>query len=190
MKHYINLRNNLPTKYIKGNKIGRKKLPDKFISSPLSRVSGVESQANLKDFHPFGSPVYVLEPNLQARKAYNKWINRSRVGIFLCHSPSHSSNVPLILNTTTGNVTPQFHCIYDNKFSTCRTDVKFISVWQIKSKVKEVPPSIKALVDQGVRLLKTQQPIFDTPEEIPNSFTYPWDNEQEDLPETVRDQPT
>ena len=185
MKNYINLRNNLPTQYIKGNKIGRKKLPDKFVSSPLSRLSGVENQANLKDFHPFGSPVYVLEPNLQALKAHNKWTDRSRVGIFLCHSPSHSSNVPLILNTTTGNVTPQFHCIYDNEFSTCRTDAKFTSAWQIKAKIKEVPPSIKALVDQGIRLPNIQQSKFDIPDKIPDSLTYPWDNEEEDVPTTV-----
>ena len=34
MKNYINLRNNLPSTFIKGEKVGRKALPDQFISSP------------------------------------------------------------------------------------------------------------------------------------------------------------
>ena len=61
LKNYVNLRNNLPTKFIKGEKLGRSKLPDKFTTSPLSKFAGKEITANLKHFHPFGSPVYVLE---------------------------------------------------------------------------------------------------------------------------------
>ena len=82
IKTYINLWNNLSTKYIKGDKVGRKKLPENFITSLLSILSGDETEANLEDFHPFGPHVYVLEPNLQARKSHNEWYDRSRVGIF------------------------------------------------------------------------------------------------------------
>ena len=152
MKNYTNLRNNIPSTFIKGAKIGRKQLPDEFVNSPLSKFSGIEIKPNLSHFHPFGSPVYVLAPNLQAVKSHNKWSDRSRVGIFLCHSPEHSSSVPLVLNTTTANVSPQFHCLYDDEFATCKRDAKFTSVWQIKARLQDAPPSIVDLVDKNVTL--------------------------------------
>lgn len=92
-------------------------------------------EPNLDHFHPFGSPVYVLEDKLQAQNAHNKWSDRSKVGIYLSHSPHHASNVPLVLNTQTGHVTPQFHCIYDDAFATCKRDAKFQSLWQFKAKL-------------------------------------------------------
>ena len=33
-------------------------------------------------------------------------------------SPKHSSEVPLILNTATGHILPQFHVVFDDAFST------------------------------------------------------------------------
>lgn len=45
----------------------------------------------------------------------------------LYHSPNHSSSVPLILITRTGLVTPQFHCLFDDDFATCKKDVIFES---------------------------------------------------------------
>ena len=135
LKHYVNLRNNQPSTFIAGGKNERKKIPDKFINSPTSKFSGVETHVNLKVFHPFDSPVYVLANELQARQSHNKWTDRSRVGIFLQDSPNHSSSVPLVLNTSSGNVSPQFHCMYDDSFDTCRRDFKFSSIWQEKVKL-------------------------------------------------------
>ncbi|CAJ1954060.1 unnamed protein product [Cylindrotheca closterium] len=98
-------------------------------------MSQVELKPNLEHFHPFGSPLYVLSDNLQALKSHNKWTDRTRVGIFLCHSPNHASSVPLVLNTKTGFVSPQFHCIYDDGFDTCKRDVHFTSAWQRKAQL-------------------------------------------------------
>jgi hypothetical protein len=134
LKNYTNLRNSMPTRFVAGVKIGRRKTIDRYDQSPLSRFSGTVVEANLDHFHPFGSPVYILEGKLQAQQSYNKWMDRSKVGIFLCHSPDHASNVPLVLNTQTGNVLPQFHCLYDNEFASCRRDAKFQSLWQRKAK--------------------------------------------------------
>ena len=122
MKNYTNLRNNIPSIFIRGIKSGRKRGPDTFTHSPLSKFSGIEIKPILSHFHPFGSPIYVLANKLQASQSHNKWTDRTRVGIFMCHSPGHSSSVPLVLNTTTANVSPQFHCIYDDAFDTCRRD--------------------------------------------------------------------
>lgn len=60
MKNYTNLWNNLPSTFIKGAKVGRRKLPDQFICSPLYKLLGIENPPNLSTFHPFGSPIYVL----------------------------------------------------------------------------------------------------------------------------------
>jgi hypothetical protein len=126
----------LPTNYTPGAKVGKRKLPDTYNNSPLSRFSGTDVETNLDHFHPFGSPVYVLEASLQALKLHNKWLDRARVGIFMWHSPHHMSSVPLVLNTQTGNISSQFHCIYDDDFSTCKCDAKFKSLWQYKAKLQ------------------------------------------------------
>jgi hypothetical protein len=132
----------MPTEFTPGGKQGRRKLLDLYNKSPLSRFSGTEVESNLDHFHPFGSPVYMLESSLQALKSHNKWIDRSRVGIYMCQSPNHASNVPLVLNTQPGNVSPQLHCIYDNEFSTCKRDAKFKSLWQINAKLQEQPVTL------------------------------------------------
>ena len=135
LKHYVNLRNNIQYNYNPGGKNGCHKIPDTFTDSPLSKFSCLEIKVNLQHFHPFGSPVYVLEQKLQSQQSHNKWTDRSRVGIFLTRSPVHSRNVPLVLNTSIGNVSPQFHCLYDDEFATCKRDAKINSVWQAKSKL-------------------------------------------------------
>jgi hypothetical protein len=90
----------MPTRFVAGIKIGRKKSIDRYDQSWLSRFLGTAIVANLDHFHPhfhpFGSPVYILEGKLQAEQSYNKWMDRSKVGIFLRHSPEHASNVPLV----------------------------------------------------------------------------------------------
>lgn len=138
LKHYTNVRNSMPTQFIDGKRIGNTE-PDRYEQSSLSRFSGTEVEPNLDHFHPFGCPVYVLEDSLQAQQSHNKWQDRSRVGIFLCHSPNHATSVPLVLNTRTGNVAPQFHCVYDDDFSTCKRDAKFVSLWQFKAKLSSLP---------------------------------------------------
>ena len=75
------------------------------------------------------------------------------MGIFLQHSPNHLSSVPLVLKTSSGNVSPQFHCIYDDAFTTCRRDFKFNSIWQTKAKSNWNVPTIK------IDLPPQQQPV-------------------------------
>lgn len=155
VKHYTNLRNSLPTEYKIGAKQGKRKEPDKYVDSPISKFARTKIEPNLNHFHPFGSPVYVLENALQERHAHNKWSDRSRVGIFLCHSPQHAANVPLVLNSQTGNVSPQFHCIYDDEFATCRRDAKFQSLWQHKAKLQR-PDRTPVGMDKTSDLLPTK----------------------------------
>ena len=93
LKHATNVRNVLPRK-------GK-------TQHPISLFSITTIEPNIKHFYPFRCPVYVLQAPLQTGAPFPKWNERSRVGIFLCHSPHHAALVPLILSTQTGLVSPQ-----------------------------------------------------------------------------------
>ena len=75
--------------------------------------------------HTFGYPVYVLNPRLQDSKKVPKWSMRSRRGIYLGVSKHHSSIVNLVLNPETGVISPQYHCVFDDTFSTVWSDGQF-----------------------------------------------------------------
>jgi len=87
---------------------------------PLEIFSGHKNihPNNLSNFHTFGCPIFVLDPSLCQNHKIPKWKPRSRVGVYLGQSSEHASSVPLVLSTTTGLVSPQFHVVFDDKFST------------------------------------------------------------------------
>ena len=59
IKHVVNVCNSFPN-------------PGKT-KSPLSKFAGTSIQPNLKDIHPFGCSVYVLQAALQTRSPFPKW---------------------------------------------------------------------------------------------------------------------
>ena len=73
---------------------------------------------DLRRAHVWGCPVYVLEPALQDGKKIPKWQSRARLGMFVGFSQVHSSLVPLVLNVATGKISPQYHVVFDDTFST------------------------------------------------------------------------
>ena len=119
LKHATNDRNALPRK-------GK-------TQSPSSLFSNTTIEPNIKHFHPFGCPVYVLQAPLHTGAPFPKWNEQSRVGIFLCHSPHQATSVPLILSTQTGLVSPQFHCVFDDWFETVKNEPNDTSVWLQKA---------------------------------------------------------
>ena len=73
-------------------------LPNERGISPVDLFTGVTAPRHkLRDYHIWGAPVYVLDPVLQAGKKLPRWQPRSRRGMFVGFSPTHSSDVPLIL---------------------------------------------------------------------------------------------
>jgi hypothetical protein len=88
--------------------------------TPEETLSGASSSftSDLSQYHPFGSPAFVLDARLQGSMNIPWWEPRSRVGVYLGHSPHHANNVALILNLSTGHVSPQYHVVYDDTFST------------------------------------------------------------------------
>ena len=106
-------------------------------------------QPNLKHFHPFGCPVYVLQAPLQTRSPFPKWGECSRIGIFLCHSPHHASSVPLILSTQTGLVSPQFHCVFDDNSDTAKREQTDTSIWKVKAHLQEAKEQAAEVTTQS-----------------------------------------
>ncbi|KAL7462348.1 hypothetical protein ACHAXS_002729, partial [Conticribra weissflogii] len=47
-----------------------------------------------------------------------KWEPQARLGIYVGRSPSHAGNVALVLNPNTGLISPQFHVVFDDDFTT------------------------------------------------------------------------
>jgi hypothetical protein len=86
--------------------------------TPEEIFTGLKGHNRLNDLHPFGCPIFVLDPSLQQGHKIPRWKPRSRVGVHLGFSPEHASSVPLVLSTTTGLVSPQFHVVFDDYFST------------------------------------------------------------------------
>jgi hypothetical protein len=79
--------------------------------------------------------MYIIDRRLQAGHKISKWEARSRLAVYIGPSTYHASNVGLGLSLTTGLVSPTFHAIYDDSFTTVNNIViPYIpkSMWQIK----------------------------------------------------------
>ena len=88
--------------------------------TPYQKLARLDaSPVNIKDYHTFGCPAYVLDSRLQSGIVkIPKWEPRVRMGIYVGRSPAHASSVGLIFNPRTGHVSPQFHVVYDDNFTT------------------------------------------------------------------------
>lgn len=80
-------------------------------------------QSQLADCHVWGCPVYVLDKKMQDGKKLPRWKPRSTRQIFVGLSRKHASSVPMCLNPETGAITPQFHVVFDDSFSTVAASV-------------------------------------------------------------------
>jgi hypothetical protein len=75
--------------------------------SPEEIFTGVKGHSRLLDFHPFGCPIFVLDPSLQ--QGHNTPLET----LFSCWSlpwsfSKHASSISLVLSSTTGLISPQF----------------------------------------------------------------------------------
>lgn len=126
--------------------------------SPLNLFSESEVKADLKNYHPFGCPVFVLDARMQSGTiGVPKWEPRSRVGVYLGHSPCHAGSVALVLNPRTLRVSPQFHLVYDDEFST----VQFM-------RNGEIPPHWSELVRHSSTVSTTER--FDQATNCANDY--------------------
>ena len=85
----------------------------------MIKFSNIDAEIHCEDFHTWGCPVYVLDAHNQSGfTGTPKWEPRSQVGVYLGHSPAHAGNVALVLNLQTGHISPQYHLVFDDDFST------------------------------------------------------------------------
>ncbi|MGH7974323.1 MAG: hypothetical protein ACREBR_02260, partial [bacterium] len=77
-----------------------------------------DEYSKINHAHVWGCPAYVLDPSLQDGKKLPKWQPRSRRGQFVGISQDHASTIGEILNLKTGSISPQYHVVYDDWFST------------------------------------------------------------------------
>ena len=100
-----------------------------FYRSPIA--------SNVRDFVPFGCPVYVLADAIQQGKHVNKWTDRARVGIYLGRSMNHARNVAVVMNKDTGHCSPQFHVQFDKRFQTVSEMIGVKTQWLYRSGITE-----------------------------------------------------
>ena len=89
--------------------------------TPKYILHGIEVQEiPVKLYHTLFCPTYVLDARLQSAGVAGppKWEPRSRIGVYIGHSPFHAGSVALVWNPTTARVSPQYHVVFDNDFTT------------------------------------------------------------------------
>ena len=109
--------------------------PSVGMLAPIDLLLKTQSErTHFHDMHVWGCPCYVLDPKLQDGHKLPKWKPRSHHGMFVGFSPRHSSLVPLILNPQTGKISPQFHVVFDDWFTSVLSvgaeDAFEPSMWQ------------------------------------------------------------
>ena len=74
--------------------------------APIESFSRTQSDFQaLCNAHPWGCPVYVLDPKLShAGGKIPKWQPRSRRGQYVGVTPMHAENIALVRNLTTGHL--------------------------------------------------------------------------------------
>ena len=72
-----------------------------------------------------GAPCFVLNPKLQICHKILKFEPRTRMALHVGLLPKHASTVPLVLNLLTGNISPQFHVVFNNWLTTVDSSKEF-----------------------------------------------------------------
>jgi hypothetical protein len=72
---------------------------------------------HILDLHVWGCPVYVLDPQMQQGRKLPRWKPISGRVVNLDLIIQHSSEVPLVLNLTTGIIDTQYHVVFYDQFT-------------------------------------------------------------------------
>ena len=118
--------------------------------TPVQLFSGSAVEINSKHWKPFGAPVYVLNEAPRDGRPFHKWKAKSKVGIYIGRSPIHSKEVALVLDRTSGYVSPQFHVKVDSGFYTLNQE-KLPSTWQIATGFANQQPTQRQPKQRGKR---------------------------------------
>ena len=88
-----------------------------------SILHGVEVRdIPVKYYHTLFCPIYDLDTHLQSAGGScagpTRWETFSRIWEYIGNSPFHASSVSLVWNSTTYRVSPQYHIVFGDDFST------------------------------------------------------------------------
>jgi len=103
------------------------RLPNKTLgwNSPIEVFTKTKSDhRELLQEHVWECPVFVLDAKLQDGHKIPKFNRRARMGQFLGFSNEHSTLVARVCNLSTNYVSPQFHVVFDDLFSSIYNDTK------------------------------------------------------------------
>ncbi len=100
------------------------------VPNPTTGIAPVElitrskwPREQFQSMHVWGCPTYVLDPTLQDGKKIPRWKPRSRRSVFVGLSPQHASTIPLVLSCETLAISPQFHVVFDDWFTTVNSEL-------------------------------------------------------------------
>ena len=85
--------------------------------SLLEIFMGLKSSFNFNKFYTFGSPVFVLELTLQQEHKISCQKLCSKLGVCVGKSHKYAGNISLVLDPLTSFVSPQFHLVHDDEFT-------------------------------------------------------------------------
>ncbi len=159
LRHAAHLSNVLPT-----GKDGQSK---------LECFSGIKVGLSMRFLHTFGCPVFALHSALASSNSIPRWDPRARLGLNLGPSPTHARNVHLVLSLSTGLVSPQFHCCFDNFFDICKYGVPdggISSTWQRLAGFKREDGVPVLHMEDG--LLDAVNPAQGTPQSTAESHSF------------------
>jgi hypothetical protein len=94
---------------------------DTDVHTPESKVHGVNIEnIPIKTFHTMFCPCYVLDSRLHNAGSIGppKWEQKSNIHVYLVHSLFYDGSVALLYNPSTGHVSPQYHVVFDDDFTT------------------------------------------------------------------------
>jgi hypothetical protein len=141
--------------------------------SKLERFSGIKVGSNMSFLHTFGCPVFALHSALASSNSIPRWDPRACLGLNLGPSPTHACNVHLVLSLSTGLVSPQFHCCFDDFFETCKYEVPdggISSTWQRLAGFKRADGVTVLHTEDG--LLDAVNPAQGTPQSTAESHSF------------------
>ena len=94
---------------------------DTLVRTPESILHQIEvKEIPMKSFHTLFWPAYVIDAHLQSNEKAGppKWELYYRIGVYLGHLPFHAGSIALFWNSTTVRVSPQYHILFDDDFTT------------------------------------------------------------------------
>ena len=141
----------------------------------MMKFLDIKEFPNIKQEHTFGCPVFVLDHRLQkSSTGPPKWDLRSRLGVYIGRSPFHAGSVALILNPRSGLVSPQYHLVFDDEFSTVpylsSTDIPPQWLALVKHSSERTPTGDYTLAETWFNETSDDEPTEPVPEPIIQTY--------------------